>query len=124
MKNIFKRIFNYPLIIIFSFSLSSFQRFFQTIFFNEILNYENYAFINLIMLLLTGLLTNFRAFLFFLVFGCENNVKVEIKNIFMNFLAFFIIRKDKDKDNDNYNIYKKINYDENINNNNKKINNT
>ena len=98
MKNIFKRIFNYPLIIIFSFSFSSFQRFFQLIFMYEILNYQTFFFVNLLMLLLTGLYTNFRAFLFFLVFVCQSNVKVELEKIFFDFLAIFKLKKNENKD--------------------------
>lgn len=85
-----------------SFIFSSLQRLFQTVCLNEILNNETYALINMILILITGMYTNIRAFLFFLVFGCQSNVKTELKNIFDCFLSFFNFKKDKDD------IYKSI----------------
>lgn len=117
MKNIFKRIFNYPLIIIIAFSFSSLQRFFQSTFTKEILNNETYALVNLFLLLITGFYTNIRAFLFFLVFGCQSNVKIEMKKIFFDFVEFFASKFDrcfrffKLKGNGNTNDNKGINCD-------------
>lgn len=104
LKALLKRTFNYPLIIIVSFSFSSIQRLFQTIFLKEILSNETYALINLILILFTGMYTNIRAFLFFLVFGCQSNVKIELKKIYENIISsslFKIFNKKNNMENSN-----------------------
>jgi len=42
--------------------------------------------LDMIFMLLSGLYSNIRGFLIFLVIGCQNNVKAEIWNIFRKIL--------------------------------------
>ena len=93
-KNLCRRIFNYPIIIFVCFGFYTCHKIYKNwLLTQDNLDVQEYLIrFELILMLISGILTNIRGFLFFIVFGCQNNVKAELV-IFYN---YFLRKKDSE----------------------------